>query len=191
MMSFMRRFVSKVLALALLAGAGILAYSLAVEPLVSRFRDVREQIAEQRQLLGRLAAAGAEEGKAREIDKQATAKTGGQNYLTGSSDAVRIAALQSLIGKITEAEGVAIKSTRAVQSRERDGLRLLGVEAQLTASIEQLQRILHKLETGRPYLIVETLQITPPALLSEENPSAGTMLEVRLGLLGIATSRKG
>jgi hypothetical protein len=191
MMGSMRKFVSKTMALALLATAGLLAYALVVEPLVSRFSDIREQIAEQRQLLGRLTTAASREGQAREFDSLAKARTGGAIFLTGNSDAVRIAELQSLVGTITEAEGVAIKSTRAVPARERDGLRLLGVEAQMSANIEQLQRILHNLETGRPYLIVDTLQITPPALLSDDNPSAGTTLEVRLGLLGIAANRKG
>ena len=191
MIGAVQRILSKLLAIALLAGVTLFAYALIIEPVAARFRDVREHITEQRQLLGRLTATATQDGEARVIERLAKQQTGGMIYLPGSSDAVRVAELQSLIGKITEAEGVAIRSTRAVPPRERDGLRLLGVEVQMSASVEQLQRILQALETGRPYLFVETLQVSPPPLLSADNQSAGTALEVRLGLLGLATAKKG
>ncbi len=191
MIRFLHRLASKGLALTLLAGIAIAAYALVIEPLAAHFGEVRKQIAEQRQLLGRLTTAASQEGQARQSGKLAKSQSGDVIFLKGSSDAVRVAELQSLIGTIAEAEGVTIKSMRAITSREREGVRLLGVETQLSAGIEKLQRILHKLENGRPYLFVDTLQITPQALLSVENPAAGTTLEVRLGLLGIATGKKG
>lgn len=191
MIHFLQRLTRKVVALALLASVGFLAYALVIEPLLSRFSSVREQIAQQRQYLRGLTSAASQAAQARVIDKRPAVNSGSAIYLPGSSDAVQIAELQSLLGRITEVESVAIRSTRALAPRERDGVRLLGIEAQLNVSIGQLQRILHKLENGRPYLVVESMQITPPALLSEDNPTAGIILDVRLGLLGIAAKKKG
>ena len=57
MMHQLQQIASKILALALLGGVCLVAYALVIEPLTSRYFDVREQIAQQRQLLGRLTAA--------------------------------------------------------------------------------------------------------------------------------------
>lgn len=191
MIAMLKRFSSRVFAVALLIGAACLVYALIIAPLSARFFGVRTEIGEQRLLLGKLTAAAARAGMERESAGRPAFDSDGAAFLAGGSDALRLAELQSLAAKAAEAEGIQIKSTRALPSRERDGLRLLGIEAQLSARVEQLQRILFKLESGRPLLLVETLQISAPPLLSDDNPAAGAMLDVRLGLLGAASSQKG
>lgn len=191
MMHQLQQIASKMLALALLGGVCLVAYALVIEPLTSRYFDVREQIAQQRQLLGRLTVAASQDGQAKDIEKRANARASGAVYLPGSSDGVRIAELQSLLGRITEAEGVAIKSSRAMPTHDRDGLRMLGIEVQMSANIEQLQRILYAVETGKPYLFVETLQVTPPATYAGSEPKSESLLEVRVGLSGLASGKKG
>ena len=84
-----------------------------------------------------------------------------------------------------------IKSSRAMPPHDRYGLHMLGIEVQMSANIEQLQRILYAVETGKPYLFVETLQVTPPATYAGGDPKSESLLEVRVGLAGLASGKKG
>jgi hypothetical protein len=189
MTTAVQRLLSKGLALAILVAAVLLAFMLVVEPLMTRSTELQEQIEAERALLGRMRSAPPPGSK---TGTPATKVAGdiGEIFLPGASDPLRLAFLQSRLGKVANDEGAILKSVRNLPGREREGLRLLGVEAQMTASIGQLQRILFALETDQPHLFVETIQITPPPLLSQGNPDAGQNLEVRLGLFGAATGKK-
>ena len=189
MMTALQNVLSKALALALLAAVGLFAFLFIVDPWMTRSREVRDQIETERALLGRLQSASAQASKAGVPTKMAAGEIG-ELFLPGASDALRLAFLQSRLGKIANDEGAVLKSVRNLPGRDRDGLRLLGVEAQLTASIEHVQRILFALESEEPHLFVETIQISPPPLLSQESPNAGQNLEVRLGLFGAVSGKK-
>lgn len=190
MTGLLNRILQKLAALTLLAALVSAVYLLAIEPYLGRLAGTQERIAEQRNLLGRLnASAGADIGIKR---AEALAKSGLETapYLTGSSDAVRIAQVQSLANKIAGEEGAQITSVRALPGLERGGIRLVGVEAQLTTTIENLQNILYRLENGQPYLLVDSLHIAPPPVVSEGAAGAET-LQVRIGLFGIVSAEKG
>lgn len=182
---------SKSLALAILAVAGLAAYLIVAAPITSGLIGQRERIDEQRTLLGRYTAAASQEGQAREVEKQARSALRAAMFLPGASDAVRLAELQTLTGRITQAEGVSVRSTRALPPRERDGVKFLGIEAQLNCTIEQLQRILHALESGQPALFVDALQVTAPRVIQEQDPTAATRLDVRIGVIGAVSTGKG
>ena len=191
MMRLLRQVFSKVFALVLLAGAALLVFTLVIEPLIERYTGAQERIAEQRALLGRLNAAASQASGAKTSEKQPHPAALGVVFLPGTSDAIRVAELQSALSRIAEAEGVQLKSTRSLPPREREAVRMLGVEARLSASIEQLQKILYKLETQRPLLFIEGLQITPLAALTGSKEPANATLEVRIDVLGAAERPKG
>ena len=191
MLRLLRQVLSKALALGLLAGAAFLVFTLVVEPLVGRFTSAQERIAEQRALLGRLNTAASQEPATTTTGKPAPSGADGAVFLPGASDAIRVAELQSALSRIAEAEGVQLKSTRSLPPRERETVRMLGVEARLSASIEQVQKILYKLETQRPHLFIEALQITPLAAFVPSSASTNTALDVRIDVLGAAERPKG
>ncbi|MGQ0672490.1 MAG: type II secretion system protein GspM [Hyphomicrobium sp.] len=189
-MTILTKLASKFLALTLLVAVGWSVYQLALGPLVTHLQDVRERITEQRRLLGRYGELVTETRKTADSEVAATAGSDSDLYLSGGSDAVRIASLQSLIGRIAEAESLVVRSTRALPARDSGIVRLVGIEMQLSATIEQLQRILYVLETGRPALVVETLQITAPPAVTGADPAQASVLDVRLGLYGAVERKK-
>lgn len=188
------RFLSllgKVTALAMLGLALFAVYLIVAAPVVGRLSGLRERIEEQRSLLGRYLAAAGMEKEADRIDLQSKSAAGSRVFLPGNSDAVRLAQLQSLASRVAQAEGVTVRSARSLQPRERDGVKFLGIEAQLSCTIEQLQRIVHTLESDQPYLFIDTLQVTPPRAAPEQDPMAAARLDVRIGVLGAVPLRKG
>ena len=190
-MNRFKRIFGKVSALALLAGLLFIIYAVAIGPVVTRVFDTRERIAEQRILLGRLTSVSEQTGIAATLETPSKSATADSAFLPGASDAIRIAELQSLLNQVAEAEGALLKSTRALQPRNRDSVRLLGIEVQFNASIEQIQRILFKLETGLPNLFIESLQVTPQTTFSPTGDPDLSKLEVRLAVTGAARQKKG
>jgi hypothetical protein len=188
-MTVLQKILSKALALAVLAAVVLVVFAFIVEPFVTRSRELSDEIEAERALLGRLQSASLP-GLATKMPGKRAAVDHGEVFLPGGSDPLRLAFLQSRLGKVASDEGAVLKSVRNLPVRDREGLRLLGVEAQLTASIGQLQRILYALEGDEPYLFVDAIQISPPPLVSQANPDQGQNLDVRLGLFGAATGKK-
>ena len=190
-MSSLNRFASRALAFAMLGAVLMAGYVFIVDPLAARYTNARDQIAEQRILLGRLSHAAGQDGAASTLGQRRDASAAEPVFLSGGSDAVKVAGLQSLLARVAEAEGVTLKSTRADEPREREAIRFVGVEAQVTATVEQLQRMLLALEAQRPHIFVESLHITPLAALRPDAGANDAGLDVRLTIHGAAERTKG
>ena len=85
---------------------------------------------------------------------------------------------QTTLTSMAQASGLRIRSARKLPERERPPFRLIGMGINLTTDIESVQKILYAIETAKPYLFVEAVDISP---LGGANPPPGRrMLEVRL-----------
>ena len=190
-MTSLNRLAHQALALALLAAVLLAGYVFIVDPLAARYTNARDQIAEQRILLGRLSLAADQQGLTRTLGQRDEASASEPVFLSGGSDAVKVASLQSLLAGVAEAEGVTLKSTRAAEPREREAIRFVGVEAHVTATVEQLQRMLLTLEAQRPHIFVESLHIAPLAASRPDTGADEAGLDVRLAIHGAAERTKG
>jgi hypothetical protein len=187
--------VSRIAALGLLAGVLAAAYALVIEPISRRIGTALDRIATERTLLARLdqaAVNAAAKTSARAAADQLAGATGNPPLsalvLDGESEAVMAARLQSVVQSAAgRAEGVRISSTRSLPPRERDGLRLIGLEVRCTASLEAAQKLLIGLEGSRPLVLIEVLQLTPasPRSGSDETPRID-VFDVRIELYGAA-----
>lgn len=182
------QFASSFMAVSLLFAAAGCVWVFAVEPILYRFTEARDRIAAERLLLGRLEAA---EQAATLVQAQKSPRSDqGERriFLTGPSDAVRMAEVQALLGRISDSEAVSIQSTRAQPAVESAGVRLIAIEAQLRATLEQLQKILIKLERSHPYLIVQTLHVAPQLATDASAPEL--QLDIRIGVAGFADRKQ-
>ncbi len=186
-MTLLKSLLSKSVALGLLA---LILAGLAigiVQPLAQRLTTAQELIAQQRILLSRLTAP-AQPAAADIATAPANPDTAAIVFLKGDSDAGRIAGLQSRVDEIAQQAGARLSSTQVMTPRETGGLRLLGIETQFSANLDQLQRILFELETQKPYLLIESLNVTRAADAETiERPA----LDIRIGVAGAAERKKG
>jgi hypothetical protein len=185
------RPVRQIVALALLAGALALAALVTVVPFAGRVAGLREEIDSERRLLGRFAAVAAQQDQAAEHDRVGRAAIESGAYLKGESEALKVAALQTTLAGLAAANGVRFHSTRALSGRERDDVRLIGVRVQFNAEIEQVRALLHRIETHRPFLFVDGVQVQPVSPFSQRDPEQTGVLDVRLDVLGAMPGRKG
>jgi hypothetical protein len=165
----------------LLAVIGV-ASMLLVMPLVDYFTGLRTEIATERETLGRFEAFAANKAAAEALAKQAEAAMQSGLFLTGETDALRAANLQALINDVAQSHGVRLSSTRALPVQELDGLRLIGVQAEMDADIKQLPALILAFESRRPYVFIQSLHVTPSA----SRRAGSDELKVRIGIVGAA-----
>ncbi|MEQ1577634.1 MAG: type II secretion system protein GspM [Hyphomicrobium sp.] len=189
MTSTVRALAGKLSALVILFGAVYGVVRIAIEPLAVQHAGLEESIAVQRNLLGRLQSAAASEKEAAgSPDSKLALARSGPVFLAGESDAIRISGLQSKLSESAQSVGARLASTQAVAPREDGGVRLVGVQTQFAATLEQLQRFIYDLETSRPPLFVDTLNVSRgPSREGEELSD----LDIRLIVLGATPGVRG
>jgi general secretion pathway protein M len=160
----------RILALAILVAVVALPYWLAVRPVLDRFAAVDATIAEQNEMLVRYGGV-SERLDALESRLTALKRDGGRadDYLAGDSEAIVAAELQNRLKTLIANSGGKLASTQVLPSTEEAGFRQVTVRVRLNAGIEGLRRILYQLETDRPLLFIDNLDISS----RQDRPRAG------------------
>lgn len=180
-----------------LAALGLLVLALAVlamatvVPLAARVAELQGEIEAERALLGRFSAVASRRGETAELERIGRLALQSGAWLKGGSEALTAAGLQTLLARLAAADRVRFHSTRALPPRERDGTRLIGVSVQFKAEIEQLRTLLFRIESSRPLLFVEGLQVRPVSPFSQRDASLNGVLDVRLDVYGALPAKKG
>jgi hypothetical protein len=178
------RPIRRVAAVALLVLVLAVAALTTVVPLAARVAELRDQIETERALLGRLTVVAAHKAKLAEYEQIGRAALQSGAYLKGESEALMAAGLQTTLAQVAAAARVRFNSTRALPARERDATRLIGVSLQFRADIEQLRTFLFSIESHRPFLFVEGLQIRPVSPFSQSDARLNGLLDIRLDAFG-------
>jgi general secretion pathway protein M len=188
MMVSLRALFSKFAAIGILAGLVYGFVATIAGPIAAEHADLKDGIETQRALLGRLNAAASEAKAAQTSGVPGNQIAKGPIFLDGESDAIRIAGLQSKLGEAAQEIGARLSSTQAVQAREEKDVRLVGVQTQLSTTLEQLQKFIHGLETARPLLFVDSLHVSRGP---DRDGQEVSDLDVRLVVLGATPLEKG
>ena len=173
--------ISKLAALAIVAVVVVGVWNWVVRPLAARLNDAQDRIEAQRVLLGRLIAKAKDDAAA--INQQTLAPTGTAegSFLPGENDSIRISGLQSVLNTAARTANIRLASTRTLEEAERAGVRLLGVQTQLSTDLEQLQKFLFNLEKQQPNLLVDALHIARSPQAAGQGLAA---LDVTLSVYG-------
>ena len=178
------------LALALLGLAVAAIVAVSIVPLFTKIADLEERIDQERATLGRMNAIIRDENAARDLDQRTIAARGNGQFLEGESESIRMANLQSLLADIVSATGVKPRSIRNLPARERNELRLLGVQLQFVAPIDTLRKILVAIEMQRRVLLVDALQIAPMTGTWAGNEDQRGTLDIRFDIFGVEARQK-
>jgi general secretion pathway protein M len=140
-----------------------------IDPLVSRYAQTQVDLERALQLKARLTAF---------IDNsQSVVSSGGDvdtfkgDFLFAESESVALAELQKQIGAVVLANGSELISAQALPPRQAAGQASIGLRIQLRGALDQIQHIVHAVETSRPFLFIERA-----AMRAEPAQSAGTPL---------------
>ncbi len=172
----------RLLALALLAIPLVLVWLTAAGPAVSRLSDLQSQIQQERQLAGRLTASASE---AKDIEAAPAPPSMRNLAIEGASEPIRTAALQSQLAEIAGRNGLKPRSSRSLPVREKGGVRLLGVQIQLLATVDKLQTLILDIERHQPVLMISAMQVTPSVATRGAGGDATRVVDARLDVVAM------
>ena len=184
--------VSRLLAVFLVIAPMGIAYALVIEPLYEAYRGYEGEIERSRDLIARYGRIGATreplERQHAELQKRARS-TGG--YLQAKSATLAAAKLQNRVKRIVTRNGGSIRSLQTLPPQNERDLERVTIRIQMTARIEQLQKIFHTFETGQTHLFVDDVNVRVQRARRTRRRSKAPvkderLLSVRLNLDGFA-----
>ncbi|MDX2156900.1 MAG: type II secretion system protein GspM [Hyphomicrobiaceae bacterium] len=180
----MRRVIAVGLAMAALAAVALGV----VWPAASRARFLQEEIAAQREMLGKLMSMAAIRNATGAQAAQSSRNLAAEVHFAGDSEAVELANLQAAFRSLAKTADVRLQSLRTLTSSPTPGgdLMLAGLHATLQARLEALQMLLHGIEAHRPVLMVEGLVVTPMPV----QPGAERVLQIDLRISAFLQKRE-
>jgi len=162
----MRRERRTVLVLLVLAVVLILAYQLALVPLVESQRNVRQELALKKKLLNRY-----EDyiKSGRDMDEELNQRVQQveaiqAKLLPGETPQINAANLQEILRKLSEKNGIQIRSFRIGEPKEMNFyLRIpVTIEVMPTKSMAALSYFLYDIESDEKLLVISDLDVTAP-----------------------------
>lgn len=183
------KIIDQFLAVAMLTAVGFAAYAVVVAPIAGRIQTARDRLIEQRGLLGRLHDE-LQLAAARDGAPLATVEGLRDSvFLTGTSNATRVANLQARLGALLTKANVAILTARAVAPETRDELPFLGVEINFRATDAQLLKLLSAVESDRPFLFIDGLQMSPAPEEADIGRTTSSQNDVTLRIVGVVEQK--
>jgi Type II secretion system (T2SS), protein M subtype b len=140
------------LTLAVLTGGIAVGCVLIVYPIGSRWRDVHAAIAhssERRAHLAQMLAAVKENNSGDSIDFYQG------DFFEGANEAVVLAELQKQLNQMAGRVDVELIMAQPLPSRVAGAQTLLGLRLQMRGALDGVQKMLHGIETARPYLYID------------------------------------
>lgn len=175
------RFIAVSLFLALMASFLLFC----VLPLAGQFDDYKRKIAERESLLAQSRLIGARAPVLKsERDKLREDLAARGGFLQGESSELISAALQDRLKRLAARTGATLNSTQALATAEEGGFRKLQLRVNMTAPISAVQSILHDLESSKPLLFVDNLELRAVSLRGARDEQTTAPLQVRFDLHG-------
>lgn len=185
MMQNLSKPIRRALALSLLVAVLSVVATTTVLPFLTATGALTEQIRQTRELVVRLGEAGAVPVADNSDWAKRLIEAGKRNFVSGESQNIRIANVQSAVVQILSADSMKPRSVRNLPPRIRAGMTLVGVQVQIGATLAQVQSMLGRIDSHQPRLLIEDLQITRTAQPVVASEGGQQQLDLRLDVFGI------
>jgi general secretion pathway protein M len=176
------RILRRAAALGLLVLALLLVHLAVVQPMVDAWIGASRDIADARARLGTLTTlADAAERLEAALAERMRPPQDGPAYYRASSDTLVAVQVQDRLKAAVDRGGASLTSVRVLPAGEEGPFRRVALRAQVDAPLPVLQRMLHDLESARPYLVLDNLSVRVPGVTA-----ADPVLAVQFDLLAYA-----
>jgi len=171
---------ARALALGLLVAAAVLVLGVFLAPVLMLHRHYDDAIESWTSRLETYRRVAAQAPELRLALDAMRSKDGRRFFLRNTAPNLAGAELQELVKSAIEGGGGRITTSQSPAPREDGGFRQIVASVQFFATVPNLQRILHAIETREPYLVVENVTIRPTNAFRGFKPAAGQEPEVNV-----------
>jgi hypothetical protein len=135
--------------------------------------NASQELAEQQNTLDRLEAAHQRAGKKTAATEQVAAPE--TAFLGSQTPGLASAQLEAYLSQLVLAQQASLISSGVQQANKAEPAESVRIQATLDIGYEALQSLLYKLETGTPYVFVESMMLQPPNSASLHNDRSASM----------------
>jgi general secretion pathway protein M len=128
-------------------------------PAYELFGDRDMRISDKRDQLARLKAIAAQGDYVRSLEVGTREQMQAGEFLTGASENVIVADLQTRLKAIAEAAGAPSRAVQSLPVRTTEQIRYIGSRIEIHGPIQAIQRAVHAVESAKPYLFVKAAVI--------------------------------
>ncbi|MFQ5534656.1 MAG: type II secretion system protein GspM [Sphingomonadales bacterium] len=179
---------SRMAALAVLVALIVLAYVAVIGPIISAYTDYENSLSDMRHRLTQYTRIAAQRPQlAEQLDDLAKHPPSSRDFLTGNGDAIVAANLQRLVTQIIRRSRGRLISTQVLKPSSEEGLRKIALSVQFEGDIRSLQQILFAIESGKPVMFIEMMDIRLNPAGSQQGRQSNigpSVLRARLDLYG-------
>lgn len=147
----------------------------------SALLDQNEQLLEDRRSLARL-----ERLIAMDVNYAETAHTTSSDtdFLVGNNEPVIQATLQSNLNSIAAATGATVVSAGGIPTTEKNGVRFIGIRANIQGTMNAIHKLIVELETGKPYVAIKDITVRGTNVNANGRLAAPVELSVQISFSG-------
>lgn len=180
------RWVSRTAAVALLIGVLTVTYFYVIAPVLSAYRGTDEEIAQTKELLDRYESlAQMRVAYQTRLDELNSEQGGTGIYLSGATDAVAAAELQNRVKEIVNQYGGSLRSIQNLPVKSDGDFHRVAVRVQFNANLASLHRALYQLESAKPFVFVDNLDVRNRRARGRNAPEdLDPLLTIRFDLTG-------
>jgi general secretion pathway protein M len=146
--------------------------------------QAQQALSEEEELIGRLATA--KRHVKNQTDAPVLTAAPPEAFLRAQTSGLAIAQLEAYFSDLAQAGHVSVVSASAQPSEQADGPDIVRIQVSVDIEYEALQPLLYQLETGAPYVFVDTLRLRAANLSSDKASSSHhAQMKATLGLKAI------
>lgn len=156
----MPTWVSRLAAIGLLAAVIAAVAVFAVMPTLQAYDDTEIALARAKeQVIGFERVARGRSAYASRLEELTARESASQVYLQGETDALAAARLQDQVSGVIERHGGTVRSIQSLPGQDDEDFRRVSVRVQFTGTTESLFQAVYSLETARPFVFIDNLDI--------------------------------
>ena len=175
----------RLLALGLLGVCMAAVWFGAIAPLADHYNHKRAAVRDARLLLARYKTIADYGQQVAKFVATTEARNDEAAFLSGPSEAIAVANLQSHLKSIAASSGASFRSASSLPSKVDDNLKLAGVQIALSGSLPSIHKTIHLIETGKPYLFMLRAQLVPLGARSRNKNRLPVELNAQLDVYGV------
>ena len=152
-----------------------------IMPIISFFAERENRIAEQLKRLARLEAVVAQAATVQSSVSDTSAQMRGGEFLTGPSENVISADMQTRLRGIVEPAGARSRAAQALPLKTINQIKYSGSRIEIFGPLPSIHRAVHAIESAKPYLFINgaTFKISPASRQgAPEEPIVQAQLDI-------------
>jgi hypothetical protein len=162
----------------------MVVFSLVALPIFDLFADRDSKIAERRMILARLEAVAGQDANVRSMALRPDAQLQAGEFLTGPSEGVINADLQTRLKGFAEAAGARLRSGQSMPVKASEQVRYTGSRIDMAGSLQSIQKAIHAIESAKPYLFVTGAVLKPALPTNRPGIVEEPTLQAQLDIIG-------